>query len=326
MAPYDDVFIRDDINDVGNIPNKNAGSKSPDLIARPSPIAPDKVQQEVGAATYGNGNLGQNIERGQINYIYVRAKNLHTAAAEPALNLYYAPNNTFNHPELWRRNLAGNAAFGQIAAGAVLAAPRPIEWLPPNDPANFCLIGQIVTGRHPNPIPERFEGIETWYSWASNNPAVAYNNLRVVDEIPDLGLEERKPLLNPDGKSRLHVIEVRCKKCPVNSRIRIYSPSTRIEPPILVETRTTSPDARVPASGILPANFQDTFTITFQPPSKPAADAEIDIIQYTEALDGETALLAAAVEAQSLGEAFAAQLGARPLTKLGAFNLRLRVR
>jgi hypothetical protein len=326
MNKYDDVFIRDDINDQGFIPSKFGGSKSPDIIVRTTPVAADKVQTMFGAATYGQEGLGQNLEKGQYNYIYVRAKNLYSAATTATCNLYYAPNNTFNHPEVWRNNLAGTADLGSIPAGGVLAAAQPIQWLPPDGISNFCLIGQIVTSRHPNTIPSSFDGLNGWYGWASNNPAVAYHNLRVVNEIPHLGLEERKPLLNPDPNHRLRVIQVKCKKCPVGSRVRIYSPSDKVTPPLLVDTKTKTENDQIPGSTTLPPNFESTFTVTFQPPVKPPADAEIEIVEWTESFPEDTALLAAAVPGGTLGERFAhAEFAAKPLARIGSYTLLLKV-
>ncbi len=332
MSKYDDVFIRDDLNDVGNMPNSFYGSLCPDIISRVESVPADQVQAKFGVGTYNDGTLGQNIEEGQYNYIYVRAKNLGTETATGVIfNLYYAPGSTFNSPSIWRNNLAGSVTFDPIPAGQVFAAPEPVIWLPLKDPNHYCLIGQIVTARHPNPIPpnRESEDFKSWYNWASHNPADAYRNVNVVNNIPDIGAQWKKILSNPTDNQRFFGIRVVCTNCPENSLVKIYCANPEAQPPVnvsqYIHPDKTTHKAYVPAATTLKAGFSDEYIVSFQPPLKPGPDATVVIQQWSSLSPDEADFLPHTVSEEVL------MLGADPHSNAatwvptGEFTLDLKI-
>lgn len=79
IAP--DVYVRDAVGDSGAVPFTGGISASPDVIARPSPVADGQAAFGQGSGTENSDTLGHEVEAGQDNSIYVRMRNRGAAAA-----------------------------------------------------------------------------------------------------------------------------------------------------------------------------------------------------------------------------------------------------
>ena len=100
---YNDLFVRDALDDNGTIPYSGATAcSSPDIIP---------AQQQVLSAatlinTYPQNPTNTNINTQQINNIYVRAKNLSSSAASGTISLYWAQSSLILTPSQWVTNQA----------------------------------------------------------------------------------------------------------------------------------------------------------------------------------------------------------------------------
>jgi len=323
MAMYNDIYIRDSRWDDGTYPSTQRES-SPDIIPKPNPIDPSQVENYL-KTTYGE-NPGDNIELGQSNYIYMRAKNLSPQHSSATLYLYFAPSSTFIYPNLWKNNPVGlvqvESDSGQIAPGI-----EPIIWLPPSSiDTHYCFIGRVSTADHPDPIPDFSTWNEFW-NWLSSDPAVALRNLAFVNNIPDTGTEWHLDLLNPDPTTHTHVIQAVCTGCPVGSTLQIYCPATTPDPIINTTQTINNPTLQnIYATSSLPANFSDNLVIRFTPNGS-SAGAVITIKQYVAPNSTDGLMFA---DAKSVKRTFGnheaghpALKGVQPLVYLGCFTYKV---
>lgn len=275
-------FVRDSLQDQGATPNWGALNSSPDIIPQQSPCDPGKVQQIYGSASYGQ-DLGQNVEIGQTNYMYMRAKNPTGAAQTVNIASYWSQPGMLIQPRNWKSNLIGASQQMSVPANSVLAAPMPALWTPAQLPTggHYCLILTLSWSGLP-PIPDTFPTIDAWWTYCRQNNTLAQRNIEIVDTKPNNRVERWLDLLNPDPQPRLHTIEAVCQ-VPQGSTVALYCPSPSLNPPINVSGQPTPQNPYVYANSNFPANFQGTLQVIFQPPgSSPPGQYNITIQQFSQ--------------------------------------------
>jgi len=321
MAMYNDLMVRDSLSDTGQVPYQNYNEWCPDIIPKVQPLPPGTALQTL-IDTYSS-DIGENLEKGQINYIYLRAKNLASTLQSGSINLYYTDESTFIFPRQWKDNKIGTINVSS-QPNAVAANAEPLMWTPPPERQDgYCLIAQVVTDNHPNPIPD-FDTSDEWWAWVHGNAAIANRNVKLVDNIPDTGTQWKLQLLNPDPVAHTHAIEAECHNCPIGSTVSIFCPSTLPSPQIdVTQTIRNSTLANVVAMSDLPANFLDDFVVSFQPPGdKKPIGATIIIKQYTSPLQADVNMMKDAVHAEKLlkGNVPVGMNNDLPLVYLGCFT------
>lgn len=275
-------YVRDTLGDSGATPNWGALNSSPDIIPQQAPCDPGKVQQIYGSASYAQ-DLGQNVEIGQTNYMYMRAKNPMGTAQAVNIGTYWSTPGMLIQPRNWKSNLIGNLQQMAVPANSVLAAPMPALWTPAQLPTggHYCLILALSWSGLP-PIPDTFPTIDSWWTYCRQNNTLAQRNIEIVDAQPNNRVERWLDLLNPDPQPRLHTIQATCQ-VPAGSTVQLYCPSPSLSPPIKITGQPTSQNPYVYANSNFPANFQGTLQIIFQPPgSSQPGQYNITIQQYSQ--------------------------------------------
>jgi hypothetical protein len=183
---YDDLYTRDNLADIGQIPSPPPVCTSPDII--PWGNLPQSDPGTFFKGNYGQ-DVGKDIYNGQYNYIYTRAKNLAFGPKTGQIHLYYSPASLLLWPSLWSANAIEPETGGPSvtvnaqALGEVTAADTAFLWQPPplaNPHDHYCLVSRVVTDTHPNPIPAD-GSITDFAQYVMNNPAVGWRNVRLVD-------------------------------------------------------------------------------------------------------------------------------------------------
>lgn len=187
MATYDDVYMRDSLSDVGEIPAKGAWTCSPDIIPNGVNLIHDPVNHL--KETYGS-DLGQPTVLQQQNYFYVRGKNLHDGPRTAKFELYYTPQHLFLFPSLWKDNILETSdSKTQVSASAkvkhdIVVPDQPFTFLPQTS-EHHCLIGRVITDEHPNPIPTNITNMTALSKYILDNPNMAWRNVVLVrNNIP----------------------------------------------------------------------------------------------------------------------------------------------
>jgi hypothetical protein len=131
MANYNDLYMRDALDDTGAIPYiGRTACFSPDIIpAQLNVISPSALIN-----SYGTDPTNTNINTQQINNIYVRARNLASGPASGTIGLYY--NGYFGQflkfcftqalSSWWNRS---RFVFNMVAAFSPLPSPQKIAFI-----------------------------------------------------------------------------------------------------------------------------------------------------------------------------------------------------
>ncbi len=191
---FPNVYMRDNVADTGAEPYMGATlCWSPDIIARKNTVANPEV--EFGAATRGDANLGENIEYGQDNYVYVRMHNRGNAPDDVSVAVYWSNASGFIHPATW--NLLGIVNVADVLPGEYRVA-GPITWPEADVPSvgHYCLIAVVNSDRDPITIPAEFSSVTEYLDFIRHHNNICYRNTNVEDVIPGAPVPPYTFLLN----------------------------------------------------------------------------------------------------------------------------------
>ncbi len=179
---YPDVYMRDNVADTGTEPYMGGVlCWSPDIIARKSAVANPSVT--FGPTTWGDANLGEKIEFGQDNYIYVRMHNRGNAPDDVTISVYWTNASGFLHPSTW--NLLGTLTVNNVLPGEY-RVDGPVIWPAAQVPTvgHYCLIGVVNSARDPITIPGAFSTVTDYLDFVRNHNNICYRNIDVEDVLP----------------------------------------------------------------------------------------------------------------------------------------------
>lgn len=178
---YDDLYVRDNLNDTGTYPTTGDNYLSPDII----PYQEQALTWEKAKDTYSK-DIAMSIIGNRANNIYVRAKNLYSLSETGQVNLYRADASLFLTPNTWTQVGTADGSFNAdlvydngeknipTQAIAICNPAFIIKNITENHP---CLITVVNTPRHKVDIPVRFSSNSAFEQWVRNNPAVAHRNI-----------------------------------------------------------------------------------------------------------------------------------------------------
>ncbi|HEX8619572.1 MAG TPA: hypothetical protein VF911_18475 [Thermoanaerobaculia bacterium] len=300
MPAYEDLFVRDDLADTGQIPSKAAtASYSPDVLVWGTDTIPDP--QKYLSDNYDK-TWYKNVVYGEQNYIYCRAKNLFPGSQTGQLYLRYANSGLFCNVDSWRNNLIGTAIPDQnylnLAAqrNQIVCGDSAFLWNPPNPPngAHYCLIAQIVTEEHPNPLPDRFNSFEEYVQWVVDNPAISWRNVQIVDAASPPQYQENFYIENVEQNEVEVLVTTTGFNLPADTSLSMVCGAVGPEPPIDRSTITaggTRP-AQVAQSSYLPPAFAGWVTATVHlPPGQswePGMSVLVEAYVISRASDSES--------------------------------------
>lgn len=154
-----DVVVRDNLGDTGAVPSGGWHANSPDIWIR-------KTDDPIPVLAYGTSPPHENAMRSQNNYVYLRVKNVGTAATNEvylkALICHY-PGFEFRYPEEWQPSvppsnsppsplapgtyLIGEALIDDLVAGAntIVKITWPQNLIPPET----VTVGAMTVTWHP---------------------------------------------------------------------------------------------------------------------------------------------------------------------------------
>ena len=276
---YNDFYMRDYPGDNGDYPSSSrvTVSHSPDIIPAGTSATPDYEN------FYKNNYNGpyeyyRNVSLNAFNYIYVRSKNLGSNGNTGTINLYYALPTLLLMPSVWINNQIPNSNSTNSADlevtnnGDVCTGVGPFYWSPPPLPSSdnhYCLIAQVITAQHPNPIPSD-DNLRDFAAWVRNKPAVAWRNVSLVTQPQSPAYQNFVGIENPDASPVLATITATCINIPDNTEVKIFGPISGPQPPIN-KTEAVGPGNQTssnPKTNIislvttLPANFKEKLELT----------------------------------------------------------------
>jgi hypothetical protein len=184
-----DVYLRDSLGDSGALPGTGFVSVSPDVIVRTALVADPDMSFGEGSGTENDDTLGDIIQHGQDNFIYVRMRNRGMApATATTATVYWSEVATLITPDMWVK--IGTTAPIAVPVGNTLAVAGPLTWpkadLPPAGD-HACFIAVLDDPEDPAPpLPPSIAAFDltAFIKYIRNQNNVAWRNFNVVD-VPD---------------------------------------------------------------------------------------------------------------------------------------------
>ena len=214
-----DVFMRDNVADTGAEPyTGGALYLSPDIIVRKNAVVNPSV--DFGPATWDDAFLGEKIEFGQDNFVYVRMHNRGNVPDNVTVEMFWTVASGFIHPVAWHP--LGTLTINNITPGEYRVA-GPITWpasaVPPI--GHYCLIGVVNSVRDPINIPGAFTSVWDYMDFVRNHNNICYRNCDVEDVIAGAPVPPYKFLFQGyhmmAGRFRLEVRH----RLPKNARLEV---------------------------------------------------------------------------------------------------------
>lgn len=292
---YNDLFIRDSFRDTGIFPSTGDACQSPDII----PQQNGTLAWATANSTYGGPDQGKSIINGGVNNIYVRVKNLNTAAGAGTASLYYANASLFLLPTTWTPvSAAGGAASVPLvdgtgntniaASGVAISSPSFLLTGLPAGP-HYCTIAVIQTPTHPVTVPTSFPSNAAFVQWVQNNPGVGWRNIsyapnQQTQTVRTFSFASVNPVaayfhfrILGRGFVTGTAVNAQCsdQTCPISQNMTLPAADGQ-------GNQITGFDASVPA------NFSGTLVVTLTSPGgpfPPAATVTMTYYQYPSLAD-----------------------------------------
>ncbi|MBR0753077.1 hypothetical protein JQ604_12870 [Bradyrhizobium jicamae] len=266
-ALYNDFYMRSGLADNGQVP-RSPDCASPDVWLNGPKLLPDPINSLVN--TY-NQQSPTEIYVGQKNYIYVRCRNLGPDRNKGQIRLYYVPSQIAMWPRLWSQNkLKTDTGSETVAVNAtyhnqIVGAAEPFTWAAPPPPSgsdHYCMVGQVVTASHPNPIPD-VQYLEALAAWQANNPGIGWKNIAAVDRDRPTW-QENVAYQHERTDSDVYML-IDCLNVPNDCYVALSSGASGPSPAIDIQ-KTRIDTGPSWSKGILtriPANYQANLTLSF---------------------------------------------------------------
>lgn len=159
LAQRADVVVRDNLNDTGAVPTPGWHAHSPDLWVR-------RTDDPIPTLAYNAGPPHENPVRGQDNYVFMRVKNVGTAASDEVYLRAYIKHFAgvdFTYPDEWQPTTRfGDPILSPLVPGTYLIGEERIDnlaaggdiivkmtWQADLIPPDTVLVGGVNTKWHP---------------------------------------------------------------------------------------------------------------------------------------------------------------------------------
>jgi hypothetical protein len=180
--PAHDLYLRDNLDDLGREPLVNGGiSCSPDIIVYNQELLDPDATLATPAAQ-ASDTLGADIEWGQDNFIYLRVQNRGSQPTSGTARLFWSTASVLPTPGSWHEITTTPVAIPSVNPQE-MAVVGPIVWKKGDIPAkgHYCFIGLIGSGDDPAPDPATIHTIDDYYNFIRLSNNATWKNFNVVD-------------------------------------------------------------------------------------------------------------------------------------------------
>jgi hypothetical protein len=177
-----DVYLRDAVGDIGQVPSSGAVGDSPDIIVRSQQVADPAGSYGQNSGQADSPSLGGNAAANQNNYIYVRMKN---RGGVPSLNtraaVYWSAPATLVMPADWE--LIGTTSPVTVPANNVLTVSPELVWPAGQVPASghYCCVAVLASDQDPAPALPAAGDWPGFLDFITSQNNVAWKNINVVE-------------------------------------------------------------------------------------------------------------------------------------------------
>jgi len=182
--PAHDLYLRDNLQDHGREPLIGGGiSCSPDIVIFNQELLDPEATLGAPAAQQSD-TLGESIEAGQDNFIYLRVQNRGTQSTNGTAKLFWAYPSTLPTPNSWKEITDPTHPTTIPAVDPQeMKIVGPITWRKTDLPGkgHYCFIGLINSGNDPAPDPATILTIDDYYNFIRQSNNATWKNFDVVD-------------------------------------------------------------------------------------------------------------------------------------------------
>jgi len=309
---YNDIAMRPNLTSpVGTTPAIGAITCSPDIIPNgTTPIA--DYQSVLATPASFSTDPGGNPLLNQGNVIYVRGQNFAPGAQNGRIFLYYAPCAVINWPSQWQNNklavnvddnpanLIYSANVSATQNCQVIVGDKPFLWVPSSPPQgsdHYCLIAQVVTDTHPNPIPGQSTPMtyEDMVNLVTNNLGFGWRNVTLVNSGVTWTYQSMLTIPDTATAETVHIY-LACYNMPVGSDMA-FTCSTLDKTSAPISTpRTTiqDPNQITGVTVTLQPGFSGSISVSYWANGKSAqSGSHIDLEASIEPSGGANSFLGA---------------------------------
>lgn len=275
MPIWNDILIRDSLQDVGITPSPGYPYYSPDIICTQQTTYPNPTQQFSGASYTTDPN--QPLINQQNNNFYVRGKNMGTASQTGNMYVYWTKASLVMTPDIWFNQAMTSLVQGKpqnyvtlpsVAGGQISVGQTPFNWTPVpignND--HFCVLGAVGTNLHPWPPAQApsFANYDAFISWVRNSQNICWRNLTLISNPNVPEWDRVDGFFNKWNADMPMLVSAKCTNVPVNTSISLICTALGIN----VTQAISSPNQTVYSSGVTcPAQFSGQIETVAQLPT-----------------------------------------------------------
>lgn len=175
---FADLFLRDNLSDTGVEPSPGGGlSLSPDIHHFRNALL-DPAATLLGGGAISDGTLFEDIEIGQPNQIYARARNRGYSASGAQIEIYWTHPSTLPTPASW--NHIGAVTMPSVGVDQY-GVGGPLEWPAEDIPAigHYCFVGVLSNAQDPAPDLAVVSSANDFYDLIRENNNVVWKNFDV---------------------------------------------------------------------------------------------------------------------------------------------------
>ena len=207
-----DIYIRDNIADDGTIPNAAPLYRSPDIIVRQN----QELSPGIAFADLTNDSLGENVEAGQDNWIYLRLQNRGSVQGDVTVSVYWSAPNLFAFPAQW--NLIDTINVNAVQPGGLSIGE--VQWRQQDLPSlgHFCLIAELDSTVDPAPNKTLITNGSLFSKFIAESNNFAWKNINVVDILPS-SLTNLEFMVSGDDSNVLPEIHIDLTDLPNNADV-----------------------------------------------------------------------------------------------------------
>jgi hypothetical protein len=179
--PAHDLYVRDNLEDHGREPLIGGGiSCSPDIIVYNQELLDPEATLGSPAAQQSD-TLGESVEYGQDNFIYIRIQNRGRQPTDGNVTLHYANASTLPTPNAWTQ--IGDPVHIPAVAPQEMKIVGPLVWKKDAIPAkgHYCFVALVNSGDDPAPDPASIHTVDDYYRFIRESNNATWKNFNVED-------------------------------------------------------------------------------------------------------------------------------------------------
>ncbi len=221
-----DLYLRDDVGDVGLVPWTGALASSPDVFVRAAIEPFPELAFGQGSPGEDSQALGGVVTAGGPNYVYVRVRNRGgVAATNVVATVYYGDASTLLLPSMWQT--VGTVTIPLVLPGDILTVAPPIDWSANIPAGHYCFVATIHHAGDPAPpVPGPLVSWSNYHAMIRSHNNVTWRNFDVIDALPKapgVASTYTFDITGPDDDARTFGLEIE-RRLPRDTRLELEGP------------------------------------------------------------------------------------------------------